>query len=375
VNDVELMAVGPWFPEAARLLRENPGLDVGLHLTLTSEWDNVKWRPLTTAPSLVGRDGYFHPMIWPHPHYGKERALKEQAWKLDEIERELRAQVELAKREVPHLSHLSDHMGFQALGPEVVALVKRLAGEHGLDIDPEAQGVKWVGWDGKPETPSQKVESFVRVLEALGPGTWIFVDHPAFDTPEMRAVGHVGYENVAVDRQGVTDAWTSPAVKDVVRRRGIELIGYRDLVIPRDSRRPGPEGSGNVDMRLTRDPKLAVFERDLPALLALHTDRLAVRDLTVEWADDVPSFFTHGIEAESFRELVVDGFRGRQAQATGAAIRLAKGEDAVVRDSRAAAGTDAFVEATEVTGRTIFTGNDTRSARQPVVPASFGGRE
>jgi len=121
MRDVELMAVGPWFPEAARLLRENPGLDVGLHLALTSERDNVKWRPLTTAPSLVGRDGYFHPMIWPHPPYGKERALKEQKWKLDEIERELRAQIELTRREVPHLSHLSDHMGFQSLGPDVVA--------------------------------------------------------------------------------------------------------------------------------------------------------------------------------------------------------------------------------------------------------------
>lgn len=230
LRDVELMAVGPWFPEAARLLRENPGLDVGLHLTLTSEWDNVKWRPLTTAPSLVGRDGYFHPMIWPHPHYGKEGALKEQPWKLEEIERELRAQIDLTKRQVPHLSHLSDHMGFQALGPEVVALVKRLAAEYRLDIDPEALGVKWVGWNGKPETPAQKVESFVRVLEGLGPGTWIFVDHPALDTPEMRAVSHVGYEAVAVDRQGVTDAWTSPAAKGVVNRRGIELIGYKDLV-------------------------------------------------------------------------------------------------------------------------------------------------
>jgi predicted glycoside hydrolase/deacetylase ChbG (UPF0249 family) len=230
MRDVELMAVGPWFPEAARLLRENPALDVGLHLTLTSEWDNVKWRPFTTAPSLVGRDGYFHPMIWPHPYYGKERALKEQAWKLDEIERELRAQIELTKREVPHLSHLSDHMGFQALGPEVVALVKRLAGEYELDIDPETLGVKSAGWDGKPETPSQKVESFVRVLDGLGPGTWVFVDHPALDTPEMRAVHHVGYEAVAVDRQSVTDAWTSPAAKEIVKRRSIELIGYKDLV-------------------------------------------------------------------------------------------------------------------------------------------------
>jgi chitin disaccharide deacetylase len=229
MRDVELMAVGPWFPQAVRLLRENPGLDVGLHLALTSEWDNVKWRPLTTAPSLAGRDGYFHPMIWPHPHYGKERALREQPWKLDEIERELRAQIELTRREVPHLSHVSDHMGFQSLGPEVAALVKRLAVEHGLDIDPEALGARWIGWDGKPATPAEKVASLVRLLEKLEPGTWLFVDHPALDTPEMRAVGHAGYENVAADRQGVTDAWTSGAVKEVVKRRRIDLIGYRDL--------------------------------------------------------------------------------------------------------------------------------------------------
>jgi predicted glycoside hydrolase/deacetylase ChbG (UPF0249 family) len=229
MRDVEVMAVGPWFPQAARLLRENPGLDVGLHLALTSEWDNVKWRPLTPAPSLVGRDGTFHPMIWPHPHYGKERALREQPWKLDEIERELRAQVELAKREVPQLSHLSDHMGFQALGPDVAALVRRLAAEYELDIDPGALGVRSVGWYGNPQAPADKVASFTRLVEELGPGTWLFVDHPALDTPEMRATGHVGYEQVAVDRQGVTDAWTSPAVKEIVRRRGIELIGYRDL--------------------------------------------------------------------------------------------------------------------------------------------------
>ena len=74
------------------------------------------------------------------------------------------------------------------------------------------------------------LESFVRVLEGLGPGTWMFVAHPALDTPEMRAVHHVGYENVAVDRQGVTEAWTSPVAKEIVKRRGIELIGYRDLV-------------------------------------------------------------------------------------------------------------------------------------------------
>jgi hypothetical protein len=67
----------------------------------------------------------------------------------------------------------------------------------------------------------------------------------------------------------------------------------------------------------------------------------------------------------------VDGFRGRQAQPAGSAIRLVRGEDAVVRDSRAAAGTDAFVEATEVTGRTVLAGNDVRRAKRPVIPPSL----
>jgi predicted glycoside hydrolase/deacetylase ChbG (UPF0249 family) len=229
MRDVELMAVGPWFPEAVRLLRENPGLDVGLHLALTSEWERMKWRPLTTAPSLVEPDGFFHPMIWPGPHYGKDRALREQPWKLDEIERELRAQIELTKRELPQLSHLSDHMGFQALGPQVGELVRRLAAEYRLDIDPGKLRVSDAGWSGKPVTAEEKLASFLRVIEGLGPGTHLFVDHPALDTPEMRAMGHVGYEDVAVDRQGVTRAWTSAAVKAAVERRGIELIGYKDL--------------------------------------------------------------------------------------------------------------------------------------------------
>ncbi len=132
---------------------------------------------------------------------------------------------------------------------------------------------------------------------------------------------------------------------------------------------------GNVDLRATREPGRALFKRDLPALLAVHTDSLSVRNLAVDWADDVPAYFSHAIEAEAFRELVVDGFRGRQAPKAGAAIRLAGGEDVVVRDSRAAAGTDVFVEATEVTGRRLLAGNDVRSARRTARPASFGRPE
>ena len=78
MRSVELMVPGPWFPEAVRLLNENPGLDVGVHLVVTSEWNDIKWRPLTCCPSLVDKDGYFYPMIWQRKDFpaGTKRLLK-----------------------------------------------------------------------------------------------------------------------------------------------------------------------------------------------------------------------------------------------------------------------------------------------------------
>ena len=49
LTTTNVIVPGPWFLEAAKLINENPGLDVGVHLAITSEWDNIKWRPLTFA--------------------------------------------------------------------------------------------------------------------------------------------------------------------------------------------------------------------------------------------------------------------------------------------------------------------------------------
>ena len=39
MRSAEVIVPGPWFLEAAKMLNENPGLDAGVHLTLTAEWD------------------------------------------------------------------------------------------------------------------------------------------------------------------------------------------------------------------------------------------------------------------------------------------------------------------------------------------------
>ena len=230
-TSIEVIAPSPWFPQAARLLmeKENAGVDVGVHLALTSEWDNVKWRPLTRCPSLVDGDGFFHPMVRPNQNY-PGRSIVENKWKLDDIERELRAQIELVRTHVARVSHVSAHMGCTSFAPEVATLARRIARELHVDIDLEEHGVKTLRYIGPKTTAAEKRASFLKALETMEPGgAYLFVDHPGLDSPELRAISHIGYENVAADRQGVTDTWTHPDVRAFIRDRGIQLIGYRDL--------------------------------------------------------------------------------------------------------------------------------------------------
>lgn len=229
LTTTNVIVPGPWFLEAVRLLRENPGLDVGVHLALTSEWQNVKWRPVTHAPSIVDADGYFFPLVAPRPGFPPRSSLKESAWRLDEIERELRAQLDLAKRHLPQATYTWSHMGFTSLSPDVEALVARLSREYRLVV-PADLGIQWLrGVYESRDSGAVKAAKLAATLETLGPGLWEHIDHAATDDAEMQAYGHAGYEWVAADRSAVHDAWTSPRVREVIARRGIRLTTYREL--------------------------------------------------------------------------------------------------------------------------------------------------
>ena len=229
-TSIEVIVPSPWFPEAVQLLKEIPDADVGIHLALTSEWDLIKWRPMTHAPSLVDADGYFYPMVFPNKNY-PGRAISENAWKIGEIEREFRAQIETALRHIPRISHLSSHMGCTALSEEVKALTKRLAQEYKIDIDTDEYKVQRLPMEGPRGTPTEKAQSFINALNKLESGkTYLFVEHPGLDNAELRAIHHIGYENVAEDRQGVTNLFTSAEVKAKIKAQGIQLISYKDLL-------------------------------------------------------------------------------------------------------------------------------------------------
>ena len=228
-KSVEVLVPSPWFPEAVKFLKENPGIDVGIHLTLTSEWDNVKWRPLTDCKSLEDSNGYFYPMIWPNKNYPNKNLLAHE-WKLSDIEKEWRAQIELAIKNIPRISHISSHMGCTDMDKSVHELAKKLAKEYNIDIEPGNYNVIYAGYNGAHTTSAEKIKSFISMLDTLQPGkTYLFVDHPAINSPELQAVHHIGYENVAEDRQGVVDLFTSDEVKNIIQQKEIQLINYKDL--------------------------------------------------------------------------------------------------------------------------------------------------
>lgn len=272
-TSIEVMAVGPWFPGAVQILKDNPAVDVGLHLVLTSEWDNIKWRPLTNCPSLTDKDGYFFPMISPNQNY-PGKSIKENKWKIKEVEQEFRAQIEFALKNLPRISHLSGHMGCMYFDPEVVKLVKRLAKEYNLaDIstNPKADyGLIGISYGGLHNTYEEKEKSFISMLDKLEAGkTYVFLDHPAYNDREMQAVHHIGYEDVAFDRQGVTDLLTSDKVKKVIKDKGIELVNYNEVTksLPRSN--PVRE---NVDVKMIENYLDAVknANMDLHSLMILR---------------------------------------------------------------------------------------------------------
>ena len=241
-RSVEVMPVAAWYPEAVRLLKENPGLDAGLHLVITSEWENVKWRPLTHCPSLTDENGYFYPMMGPNPAYPGQSVM-ENKWDIKEVEQEFRAQIEMALRNIPQLSHMTGHMLSTGFTKEVNELVLRLAKEYNLpSIDrmdsPQDYQFTYIGYDGPSRTSAEKEESFIRSLNKLEAGKrYLFLDHPALDNEEMKTVFHIGYEQVALDRQGVTDLLTSPRIKQVIEEKGIKLISINQLTkgLPRST--------------------------------------------------------------------------------------------------------------------------------------------
>lgn len=223
---ISVMFPTPWYQETVELLKGYPNVSVGIHLTLNSEWRNYRWGPVlgrTAVPSLVDADGYFFPT---------SEALYRNQPKLDEVERELRAQIERATKSGLRIDYVDYHMGTVSRYPEFRAIAERLAAEFGLGMsgyfeetshDPQYRA-----------TPRDKADSLVAMVNRLTPGVNMVITHVGIDDAELGALLDMntdgGLSEMSKNRQGELDALLSPRFREALKARNVQLITYRQLI-------------------------------------------------------------------------------------------------------------------------------------------------
>jgi predicted glycoside hydrolase/deacetylase ChbG (UPF0249 family) len=229
VFSASVMFACPWYQEAVDILKAHPEVGVGIHLTLNSEWKYYKWGPVLgkeAVPSLVDKDGYF---------WESEAAFAAANVKLEEVDRELRAQIERAKATGLRIDYIDTHMGTAVSTPELRALVEKLAKEYGYGISLYF-GENYLSlWDVSPD---KKLSTLLKMLDQLEPDkSNLIVIHLGMENPEMQALIDMNNpddpDRVSQHRQAELTALLSKAFKKAIKKRKIKLITYKDAASDR----------------------------------------------------------------------------------------------------------------------------------------------
>lgn len=228
-TSASLMVPCPWARGAAASYR---GDDVGVHLTLNSEFDTYRWGPITHAPSLLDGDGGFPRTVtdvWDHAD-------------MDEVRRECRAQVERAILWGFDVTHLDSHMGTVQIKSEFFDVYLELAMEFELPIRLSGPGTEWlIGFpfrdlaeEAGVVVPDELVfvpsvgsrQALLEAIPNLKAGVTEIYLHPSTDTPELRAFAPDCEARVDDHRLLVAER---ERIQGMLQDAGVTLIGYRAL--------------------------------------------------------------------------------------------------------------------------------------------------
>jgi chitin disaccharide deacetylase len=226
---VSVMFACPWWKEAVAILREYPDVSVGVHLTLNAEWEHYRWGPVlgrSAVPSLVDHEGYFFP---------SRSALFANNPSLNEIEAELRAQVQRAVDTGLQIDYLDYHMGAAVQNAETRAIVESIAADFGLGIS------RWFGEVSSSVTYDAplgaKTDSLVNRVYNLDPDAVnLQVVHVAPALSDMNAMidlNPFGPRDMAEQRHGELQALLAPEFREAVEHNNVILITYRELIARR----------------------------------------------------------------------------------------------------------------------------------------------
>ena len=236
ISSASVMIPTPWIAEVAAYARTHPNADLGLHLTLNAEWETYKWGSVESkdrVPSLLDSAGVFP----------NETAPVAARAKADEVERELRAQVDRALALGIRPTHLDSHMGALFTTPELIGTYIKVARAYRLPFlalrgDPRSPTPFLTDKDvildavviAGPEVPREQWKDFyLKAIAGLKPGLTEMIVHLGYDDAELRAVtvNHEPYGSAW--RQRDYDVVMSPEFKKALKDNKVILVTWRDL--------------------------------------------------------------------------------------------------------------------------------------------------
>lgn len=225
VRNVSLMAPAPAIEDAAEVLSGlGDTVDFGLHVTLTAEWDPVRWGPVSgNAPgAFLRRDGTFHLKV----NEIKTAAADAEAV-LDEVKAQLDRLVSLGFE----ISYLDEHMLVGDV-PGLGDALNEFARKNNLVSDRELRESGKLsaipGWTGPAEHPGTELADH---LSGVEPGAYLLIGHPGTKDEEMQLLRVPGGRpgDVVLQRNRERRMFMDIEIVDYCENVGITLVRYSQL--------------------------------------------------------------------------------------------------------------------------------------------------
>lgn len=248
VSSGAVMVPCPWFLHAVAYCKEHLEADMGVHLTLTSEWSSYRWGPVSACdPStgLLDEQGYFHHRVHQVHKHSDPHA----------VQVELEAQLIRAQKAGIDVTHIDNHMGSLAY-PTFIPVYLHLAQQFhlpamiplggkedwqalGLDAETAAEAARFASEIlGSQEIlqidhaiglrldqPEERLTQAKNAFDSLEPGLTHFAIHPAKDTPELRQATPTTWQSRVADYE----VFQSDELRNHLSDLGIYVIGYKPL--------------------------------------------------------------------------------------------------------------------------------------------------
>lgn len=233
ITSASIQVPCPWFPEIAAYAKAHPELDWGIHLTLTAEWKYYQWGgvlPANQISSLLDKEGYFYDSVEEFAQHAN----------LQEVEAELRAQIERALAFGIKITHLDSHMGALYATPELTQILFKLGHEYGIPAF-QAANIPGLAIDKTgvlvdavylqfTATPANEWHTFYdNLIKQLKPGLTEIIFHLAYDNEEMQAVTIDHPDFGSAWRQNDFDYVTSDELKWQLKENNIILVSWGDI--------------------------------------------------------------------------------------------------------------------------------------------------